>query len=254
MRWLVILILLLAPSYQISKLEQRSELIIWNVGQGQWVTWILPGPENECRHFDIGGDLDQSSKVAKRCRGLKNRFFLSHWDWDHIGLLPKYLPQISDACLQKGPVGEANERKTKLLARLPQCEAVRSPWWLELFRAPLEEPQFRNLSRKTNNHLSHVFWLKTKKILIPGDSTTIEEKIWSKVTPRSTKGLILGHHGSRTSTSDLLLAQLPELKWAVSSARFSRYGHPHQDIVQRLKKNKVPLLKTEDWGTLHFLE
>jgi competence protein ComEC len=89
--------------------------------------------------------------------------------------------------------------------------------------------------------------------LIPGDSTAPQEKIWSyHGNMQKTGFLLLGHHGSRTSTSEELLSQLPHLKVAIASARFARYGHPHLEVVRRLKKYHVALLKTEDWGNLWF--
>jgi competence protein ComEC len=64
--------------------------------------------------------------------------------------------------------------------------------------------------------------------------------------------LVLGHHGSRTSTSSLLLDHLPRLTAAVSSARFRKYGHPHARVRRDLAKRHIPLLRTEEWGNLHF--
>jgi beta-lactamase superfamily II metal-dependent hydrolase len=40
---------------------------------------------------------------------------------------------------------------------------------------------------------------------------------------------------------------------AVVSARFTKYGHPHREVIERLKAAHVPLLRTESWGNLHFL-
>jgi beta-lactamase superfamily II metal-dependent hydrolase len=43
---------------------------------------------------------------------------------------------------------------------------------------------------------------------------------------------------------------LAGLKIAISSARKAKYGHPHIETIWLLKKRGVPLLRTEDWGTI----
>ncbi len=89
--------------------------------------------------------------------------------------------------------------------------------------------------------------------MIPGDSTKKAEYDWSKnKNIENTNLLILGHHGSQTSTSNLLLEKAKNLKNAVVSARFKKYGHPHQVVIDRLKMYKVNILTTEKFGNLIF--
>ena len=64
--------------------------------------------------------------------------------------------------------------------------------------------------------------------------------------------LLLGHHGSRTSTSEQLLVGLPHLKLAIASSRHRRFGHPHLETQLRLKSHHVPLITTEDWVNIHL--
>ncbi|MBK7961611.1 MAG: hypothetical protein IPK04_10715 [Bdellovibrionales bacterium] len=78
------------------------------------------------------------------------------------------------------------------------------------------------------------------------------EKIWAanltNLETKQIKVLILGHHGSKTSTSEALLQRLPRLKFAIATARESRYGHPHFVVLNRLRQHRIPILRTEDWG------
>jgi metal-dependent hydrolase (beta-lactamase superfamily II) len=64
--------------------ESRIQLIVWNVGQGQWVTIIYP---TQCLHFDVGGETAPFRKVIKSCKEKSNKIFLSHGDWDHLNKL-----------------------------------------------------------------------------------------------------------------------------------------------------------------------
>lgn len=229
-----------------NEMALKSFWIIWNVGQGQWSTLV---GKNTCDHFDMGGERNPLRRVKKLCGDKANRIYLSHWDWDHISFALKAKFTLKNACLRLPPLGVSSPHKMKLLKAYRTCSASQ----MEDF--PLKELTHfsaADSSNKNSNDLSHVL-LVSEKFLIPGDSTTPQEKIWShRTTLQKVHFLLLGHHGSRTSSSEELLSQLPHLKVAIASARFAKYGHPHQEVVQRLKKYHVVLLKTEDWGNLWF--
>ena len=217
-------------------IDVPPELIIWNVGQGQWVTII----ENQvCWHLDMGGEFAPWSEIRKRCRRIENRISLSHWDMDHIVFANGSRNQLPNLCLINAPVGRASPRKEAMILSLPKC-GVSSPF-----------EQWSDPTGRTANDKSWV--VQWKGVLAPGDSTRTEEKKWLHHMPHlaDARFFILGHHGSRTSTSPSLVNALSNLKFAVSSARFRRYGHPHQEVVRELSRARVPLLRTEEWGTIH---
>ena len=64
--------------------------------------------------------------------------------------------------------------------------------------------------------------------------------------------LVVGHHGSRTSTSKELLESLTHLHAGLVSARAAKYGHPHNQVISQFAQQKTPLLTTEKWGHLIF--
>ncbi len=242
--WLaVVFLILLSPTLLKENARMKPYWIVWNVGQGQWSTLI---DENSCRHFDMGGEKSPLSRIHRLCRGKKNFISLSHWDLDHVGFAlraKRFLPKI---CLETPPLGKASPHKMKILSAFAKCSAGSEGPITELTHFSAAD-----LGQKTNE-LSHVF-LVAQTFLIPGDSTAKQEKIWStNAGLERTKFLLLGHHGSRTSTSEELLSHLRSLKTAVVSARFAKYGHPHPEVVRRLRKYHVPILKTEDWGNLWF--
>ena len=212
---------------------------VWNVGQGQWTTLINA---QSCHHIDMGGEKFPTS-VIQECRYKKNSLSLSHWDLDHISWIGQFKKQISSFCLQDLPIlATKSLRKQKLIHGVSNCSQRNS--------MIQEVPWSMNIKNKDPNSLSRIY--HTDKILIPGDSTHASEKIWAKSLQNSFSYLILGHHGSRTSTSEALLQKLPELKQAICSSRYKKYRHPHVQTLYRLKKYRVPLLKTEDWGNITF--
>lgn len=219
-----------------------AQLIVWNVGQGQWVTEVS---HQSCIHFDLGGEKDVSKEALQVCKGKNNILFLSHWDWDHISFSAKFAAKSLNACLAQRPLGTTADWKKRQIERIPLCEGK--------IRKSLYTPDLEK-NKNTANELSEVFVSQDSKILLPGDSPSSQEKKWiPRLSHLRIEGLILGHHGSRTSTSENLLRALPYLKWTVASSRKEKYGHPHAQVVLRLNERHIPLLRTEDWGNLHFL-
>jgi competence protein ComEC len=213
------------------------ELIVWNVGQGQWVTLA---DSAGCWHFDVGGEFAPWAAVMRECRARKNFVFFSHWDWDHVGLIGRarmYLPNI---CLLRAPQGRGSPRKERQLAGMEKCgEAVPFVFW-------------NGQLGKTANASSRVaVW---RGVLIPGDSSRDQEKFWSRELAGvgAARILVLGHHGSATSTGADLLKKAAHIRMAIASARFRRYGHPHPRVIRDLKEKLVPVLRTEDWGTIRI--
>ena len=219
----------------------HSYLVVWNVGQGQFVTAIQ---EDTCLHFDVGGEFIPFRRIFNFCRDRQNKIFLSHWDWDHIGGLAKWPKALTESCIAIAPIGPTSVHKKNILSRFATCE--NAPTAAE----SMTKTWTPKISKDTNSE-SHVTVFKD--FLIPGDSPKTQERLWEHLPwIQQSHILILGHHGSRTSTSPELLNQLPHLSMAVASARWARYKHPHTETVALLRKRHIALLKTEDWGSIWF--
>jgi competence protein ComEC len=61
--------------------------------------------------------------------------------------------------------------------------------------------------------------------------------------------LKVGHHGSRGSTSGELLDSLRPLAAVISVGR-NDYGHPSPETLTRLERRRVPVLRTDEDGTI----
>ena len=56
------------------------------------------------------------------------------------------------------------------------------------------------------------------------------------------------HHGSKTSSSELFLRAVSPEAAIISVGRKNKYGHPHEAIVERFNKMKIPVLRTDKGG------
>lgn len=242
------ILILLLPA-RINKTEiALGRLIVWNVGQGQWLTIIA---KESCYHLDMGGERHASQRVHSLCRNRKNRLYISHPDWDHINQIKKFQRHHANLCY--GNLRSLKKRflRKELIAlpKLPECASEALP-------GPLTEIIPNQSSRtglKKKNDRSLVFLIKNQ-ILVTGDSPEAAEKIWLHQISHLhlIKQLVLGHHGSQTSTSRHLLLNLPSLRQAIASARSGKYGHPHFIVSSRLQTFGVALLTTEQWGDIEI--
>lgn len=232
-----------------------DQFLVWNVGQGQWTTLIT---SQECLHFDMGGEFFPKAALRNHCSQKTNFLFLSHLDKDHIQFIPWGIKNLPRLCLWKWPTEilhnpEWKKKASPFLKNLTSCQRHQKPRTSKIFEWSSSISKY--LNTKIRNELSFVYTVHwTKEVfLIPGDSTKSAEKFWAtRIKSLKIKKLILGHHGSNTSTHFYLLNHLPLLRQAIASARKRRYGHPHPLVELRLKKQGAALLKTEDWGSLSF--
>ncbi|MEK7065825.1 MAG: ComEC/Rec2 family competence protein [Patescibacteria group bacterium] len=64
--------------------------------------------------------------------------------------------------------------------------------------------------------------------------------------------LKLGHHGSKTSSSQIFLSAVSPEYAVVSAGRDNQYGHPHKEVTDRVKDMGVPTFSTAESGTVVF--
>jgi beta-lactamase superfamily II metal-dependent hydrolase len=60
----------------------------------------------------------------------------------------------------------------------------------------------------------------------------------------------IGHHGSATSTGAALLRSTQARLALVSVGARNRYGHPATEVLARLRRNNVAVLRTDEQGAI----
>lgn len=90
-------------------------------------------------------------------------------------------------------------------------------------------------------------------IMLTGDSTMKTEKIiLEENSEAQLKSAILkvGHHGSRTSSSDSFVQAVAPAYALISDGKDNRYGHPHKETLDTLAKLGAKVLRTDLFGTI----
>ena len=108
----------------------------------------------------------------------------------------------------------------------------------------------KNLSEHDGMLVSRLVY-KNNSFLLTGDmEDNLENFLLSFGDNVKSDVLKVGHHGSRTSTSERFLGLVnPELA-VISAGKNNKYGHPHQEVTDRLASFEIPTLRTDEKGTI----
>jgi len=60
----------------------------------------------------------------------------------------------------------------------------------------------------------------------------------------------IGHHGSRTSTSDMFLDGVQPMAAVITVGGGNRFGHPHGEVLARLEYRGIVVYRTDEMGTI----
>lgn len=91
-------------------------------------------------------------------------------------------------------------------------------------------------------------------LLLTGDAEGEGEKaLLAELQSREIGSVTLlktAHHGSRNSTSQELLAQLHPQAAVISCGKNNRYGHPHEELLERLEQVGSHVFRTDHGGAV----
>jgi len=228
-----------------------------DVGQGQC---ILLQSEGRTFIVDCGGShSEDAADIAAETllsQGISrvDGIILTHYDTDHVGGTEYLLSRIDTDTLFL-PFVEDPDGTADVLSQLvgQGTQTVREDTLLTYGDTKLTI--FAPVSYKSGNESSMCVLFQTKNcdILITGDRDIRTEGILLRHTnlPKL-EVLIVGHHGARNSSGpDLLAATRPEFV-LISVGANNPYGHPAQEVLDRLAEYDCKILRTDQYGTIVF--
>lgn len=198
---------------------------------------------------DVAADYLQSLG-----RSRLDLLVLTHYHTDHAGGVPQLLSRVEvgqilmpdvepDAPLRREITGLAAEQGIAVTLLSEDAAVDFGGATLTLF-APLGD------GGANEEGLSLVCTSGEFDALITGDMNNLVEEILVKEKSLPDIELLLvGHHGSRKSTSEeLLLATTPEK--AIISCGYNTYGHPNGETLERLSAAGCEIYRTDRMGTV----
>jgi len=110
-----------------------------------------------------------------------------------------------------------------------------------------------NKDYKNENDNSSVIYieLNNHKFLFMGDAGVgVEEDIIEKYNLQDIDVLKVGHHGSRTSSSEKFIDEINPKYSIISVGKNNRYGHPNKEVLNILEESKI--YRTDQDGSIMF--
>jgi competence protein ComEC len=215
----------------------EAQVVQLDVGQG---LAILVRTRAHSLLFDTGPGYRQSDAgeriVVPSLRRLGIRrldtLVLSHAHADHTGGAASVIAQLRPSRLLAGEPREAPG------AWQAQACQQAQPWeWDGVRFVPWRWPAARE-----SNPSSCVLLIEARgeRLLLTGDIDARAERALLQAWPGlRADWLQAPHHGSRTSSSALLLNALAPTGVLVSRGRNNRFGHPHPEVMARLNERAI---------------
>ena len=78
----------------------------------------------------------------------------------------------------------------------------------------------------------------------------VEKDIIEKYNLKDIDVLKVGHHGSKTSSSEEFIDEINPKYSIISVGKNNRYGHPNKEVLDNLEKSKI--YRTDQDGSIMF--
>ena len=236
-------------------LTANSQVTVLDVGQGQS---IILQSKGKTFLVDCGGDhaeeaADQAAETLLSMGIYRlDGIILTHFDGDHADGIPFLLSRICADSVFVPEFAEKDGSKQNILnaagdAVVTIQQDLQLAW--SDCTLTIHAPIFQ--SDDNESGLSVLFCGANCDILITGDlGITGENKLLlDKNIPQLT-ALIAGHHGSPYSTGEgLLMVTKPQYVF-ISVGQDNPYGHPNQQVLDRLNQYQCIVLRTDQDGTI----
>ncbi|HYW51731.1 MAG TPA: DNA internalization-related competence protein ComEC/Rec2 [Gemmatimonadaceae bacterium] len=242
------------------------EVHMLDVGQGDAIA--VRTPRGRWIVVDAGGGapgIDRGRRTVlpyiRRLGGDVAVFILSHPHLDHVGGAPALIGATSPERYVDGAFAGGTDAYRASL----ESAAVHKVRWARVHPGDtllIDDVTLRFLAPDSTwtarlddaNLASTIVRVEygNAGILFVGDAELAEEEwLLENVPLRWLRADVLkvGHHGSRTSTGEAFLDAVAPSLALVSVGRGNRYGHPSPEVVQRLARRQITVVRTDVVGT-----
>jgi competence protein ComEC len=246
--------------------NKEAKIIFFDVGQGSSV-FIEAANSNQIL-IDGGPGSQILNKLGETMPFFDRDIdvvILTHPDADHLNglvdVLKKYrIGQIVEPCIGESGAayGEWNklieEKKIqRICAKFRQKIKLAEDIELNVLY-PFESLEAVNLKNTNDASVVMMFAYGEAKILLTGDAEEkTEYQLINSSIDLKAQILQIGHHGSKSSTSESFLKAVNPKTAVIQVGKNNRYGHPSQEVLNRLKSIGSKILRTDLDGDIEFL-
>ena len=252
--------LMLCVCVALSWLEPRlddTRVSVMDVGQGQSILLQHNGAYYlvDCggEHAGITADTVANFLLSQGVFRLDG-VILTHYDADHAGSVVNLLSSIDADHIYMPDNTDSNGIREEIEAAFPgSISLIAEDTQLELLNGKITLYPGKTGADDNESSMCVLFQPENCDILITGDrSSTGERALLRHTQLPKLEMLIAGHHGSHNATSfDLLVAAQPQIV-AISVGENNLYGHPQQEMLERVSRFGCQVYRTDQQGTIIF--
>ena|GEM_PF-2382545 len=242
-----------------------AQLHFFDVGQGGSV--LLEAYDGTTILIDTGRYDRSGSEIITYLNeeigvgGEIDLLIFTHNDADHIGNGDMILEYFQVEEVWMNGMDHTSQTYSDVLDAMLEAEVTYSepkagevtdvgPFKIQVLHPAKEK------SERTQNDESIVTRIQVDEtaIIHSGDvSARVEERIIAEHSGKLKSDImILGHHGSRTSTSEAWLETVGPSVAVYQSGMDNQYGHPHEETLNKLTERSIAVYGTDIHGTIHF--
>ncbi len=236
--------------------ETELNVHFWDVGQGDA---ILISCDGAYMLIDAG-DNDKGTLVQNYLnkQGVEHLDYIigTHPDADHIGgmdvILYKFdcgtvmMPEVTnDTATYRDVIDTMKEKGYQNTA-----PAVGDSYSLGSAQFTIVGPT-DTYEDTNNNSIVILLTHGDNKFLFVGDAEEkAEEDMLAEGVSVKADVLKVGHHGSRTASSEAFLQAVEPTYAVISCGQDNSYGHPHAETLNKLRSMGVKVFRTDEQGTV----
>jgi competence protein ComEC len=224
----------------------------------------FPGFTNMVRkpQLDLGEDVVSPYLWNRRIRHI-DYAVLTHGHSDHMGGLAAVLDNFHPRALWIGAEPDTDEWRT--VAEHASADNVRIvsltrsskafDFGNAHVRALAPAPDYQPGDAPNNNDslVLEVSYGK-HRVLLTGDAERpVEDELVASGELRPVTLLKVGHHGSKSSSSEEFLNQITPQFALISDGYKNQFHHPHPAVLSRFEQHGTQVLRTDQKGALTFL-
>lgn len=239
-------------------------VIFFDVGQGDaiyiespsGIQMLIDGGRDSTVLRKLGHELDYFDRTL-------DYVLATHPDADHVAGLVDVLKRYDvEAIILSGNEGDtpvADAFVTASIAEDAQLITARRGQTIDLgagvvFEILFPDRDVRDVESNTASIVAKLTYGDTEFLLTGDAPKSIEEYlVLAEGAHLQSDVLKVGHHGSRTSTSELFLAEVAPQYAVISAGQDNKFGHPHTEVTDLLFNYGVQVKSTAQSGDVVFM-
>ncbi|TDB50842.1 MULTISPECIES: DNA internalization-related competence protein ComEC/Rec2 [Bacillaceae] len=207
--------------------------------------------------FDVGKDIVMPVLKSKGI-GKVNKLLITHGDYDHGGSASTLLDQVKIEQVVLGKKKQLTDLEVNIIEQARKANSKisyvkKGDYWKQgdtsfyILSPTGTETTSNNSSIVLFTELGGISWLFTGDLEEAG-----EAEILRTIPSIQADVLKVAHHGSKSSTSPAFLRALNPQIALISAGKKNRYGHPHNEVVERLQEANVFIYRTDENGAITY--